>query len=288
MPDEDLESRVVGDVSEAYDAILAANPDPAGDPAPEATEATAPPVDGPLPDDIPDDIPYRDAKKLRDDLARYKERYRPYEERLGNIPDDVRQQLLDEVDDLAGSLYGLPAEDRHALMAFADVVRSGDADQIRQVLDAWRGGFDDPAPQPAAKPEFDPADGELVTRADLERFYAEQSERQAVEAAQYEIIREVRDLGYDPEAADPIERARTGTLLTLAGEFGGDIAKAHEMLEAERQRQIDEYLAAKTKDASRTAAAPVGGSPSPARNVLDLSDDERRDAAMQMLEQHLG
>lgn len=286
MPDEDLTSRVAGDIGDAYDAILAESPAPDGD-APPAADTEFPAT--PLPDDISDDIPYRDAKKLRDDLARYKERYKPYEEHLGALDEQARQALLQDAPALAETLYALDPNDRQALLAFADVVKGGDPRQIAEVLDAWNQGFEQyRKPAQPEQPAVDLGEADLVTRADLERYMAEQEEQRAIAAAQDEILREVRELGYDPEATDPIERVRSTTLIQLASELDGDIARAHQLIEAAEQQRIDSYLAAKTKDASRTAAAPVGASPSTARAAEELSSDERSEAAMQMLDNLLG
>lgn len=80
-----------------------------------------------------------------------------------------------------------------------------------------------------------------------ERLAAEKAQA-AQEQAVEQVFTELRAAGFDPQSRDG-----HSVLWTANHETGGDIAKAIEIVKADKQKIIDEYVAAKSAPSARTA-----------------------------------
>ena len=97
-----------------------------------------------------------------------------------------------------------------------------------------------------------------------ERLAAQDAERAQKEAVDG-VFNELRAAGFDPQS-----REGHSVLWTANHETEGDIAKAIEIVNAERQKVIDEYVAGKSAPSARTA--PTDGmlaTPAPEVGTLD-------------------
>lgn len=232
-----------------------------------------------LPEDVPDDIVYRDAKALREQVTAVRQKYQPWEQALAPLDEATQSRLLEAIPDLS-PFTGLDAQDRKALGYFAQVYQSDPAaavDWLRQSYEAMSGESlgAPPAPQQQGPPvdEFglpvESEEDQPVTMRQLQEFMRAQEQEAMTRYYQEEIDRELRDLGYNANSTDPLERATANTVMNLAMEYGGDIAKAHEILNGMRQSAIDDYLKSKGQDAVRTAAAVPGGQTAVQERPLD-------------------
>lgn len=306
-------------LSAAFDTPPATGtPDPAaGSPAdqPAAADdspAGAPPVD--LFSDeaidrlVPDDMPYRDARRLRAELARARERWSPYHEVLGGLDDDTRSQFLEASRTLGGDVAavtrtfaGLHPSDRQFFLEALDALASRDPDRLRQAAEMFAAvpgaladvlgmpapaaaGLDEPDPDPGLTDGFADDDPDRpLTRAELDAWYAErQAEadyQEQLRRTEQQIIAELSELGYDLRKAetDPREQWRIAGLLDVAQRhFEGDLRAAHAAVaDAWRQEIIDEFVKAKSADAGRPSVPPaMGGAPSEVRELTSLADAE--------------
>lgn len=266
---------------------------PAADEAP--APASAPPAEGSVldrdPESIPDDIPYRDASALRSDLARARDRYRPFEQAFAGIDPSSLQQLGDTFERLGAygpqvlnGLAQMADGDRDYMAAAIEALSSGTpearADVAARFFEAaefLNGGTMDPGdiPDPLdPTPAVDPMDRPMTLR-ELEAWNAEQTQARLEADAVAEITREIRDLGYNPDSNDPVEAGRVAQLLEIARrDPDGSIQEAHKAVQAERQRIIDEYVSGKTADAGRAPAPDGGAQPAPERPVETMDDAE--------------
>lgn len=114
---------------------------------------------------------------------------------------------------------------------------------------------------------------ERVAQIVEEKLAAERAEAQAEtarreqEAAVQAVFAEIREAGFDPESRDG-----HSILWTASNETNGDIAKAVEIVKAERQKIIDEYVSGKASTPS-TRPAPDSGVLANTVPVLDTLDD---------------
>lgn len=244
-------------------------------------------------------LPYQQGKRIEAELRKSRERYRPFEQAFGGLPDNERAAAIESLGALGenanetiGLVAGMAAQDRDLLFgAYAQAIADPGAGaqeflRIAQALATGAGITLDPAApapapagtaQPGAQPA--PASGEAAGTDDLDRpmtrreFQAEQqrlaAERttgEAEAAAQQQILTDVRALGYDPDSSDQDERSRSDEVIWLAAyRTGGDIKKADAILKGREQVIIDRYRDQKRADASRPATPDNGSSPSGAR-----------------------
>jgi uncharacterized protein (UPF0335 family) len=99
-----------------------------------------------------------------------------------------------------------------------------------------------------------------------ERLAAEKAEREQEQAIE-SIFSEIRAAGFDPQT-----RAGHSILWTANNETGGDIAKAVEIVQAERQKIIDEYVSGKASTPSPMTAPDAGMLATQAPEVHNLED----------------
>lgn len=263
-----------------------------------------------------DGLQYRDGKKLREEIVKARDTYKPFRDALAGLDDTQRQQLLDNAPNLGPDLAALSAVsarldpgDRAYFQNAMSLLASGDpadlergaqmlADGAQSIRDQWlspqNGGTGaPPAAGSAPMPDWaQPADGaappdpdsQPITRADLRAWQAENEQRQMVQQSEAQILAQARDLGYDPDAPHGSDEAnRFKYLLTLAtGQSGGDLAKAHEGVERLRQAAIDDFVRSKEVDASRPAATAVAGTAPVETQTLETMVDARQAASARL------
>jgi hypothetical protein len=97
-----------------------------------------------------------------------------------------------------------------------------------------------------------------------ERFAAQEAQKQQ-EAAIEGVFSEIKAAGFDPHSRDG-----HSILWTANNETAGDIAKAIEIVQADKQKIIDDYVALKSGPTARTAPSDgVLASPMPEVGGLD-------------------
>lgn len=243
-------------------------------------------------------VPYRDGIKLRGEIQRARDQFRPFNDAFGGLDDQQRQMLLDSAPTLGADLAtfsnvaaALHPDDRRwfadtmALMARdpqrgAEQLAAG-ADAIRQSVGGQPPAA--PAPPAAADPFADPDPNEQpLTRADLQQALAQRDEAANMERIQAEVLTEVRGLGYDPEAqVGTKEYDDYSYLLALAGrpDVQGDLTKADAIVKQRDQLVIDAYVNGKSADAGRPAVPAIPGGVA-ASDERPLETFEDADAAM--------
>lgn len=265
------------DFGATMDAIAAQYPQggqDAGVPAAPAAPAAAPPAAPPAaPQDplaaldaaqVADDMPYRDAKRLRDEIVRARERYSPFAEAFDGLDPSDSETLLEVARILNGD------GSREEVAAFL-------ADSAKQI-----GGEDWTWPDGSAAPEGaagatppEAAEPQYLTAAELDQRLAERDAQQAVTEAQAEILAEIRSFGYDPESTDPIERGKFAALIEIAKmDPDGSIENAHQALTGWEQSIVDGYVSGKTADANRPALVDGGETPVESARMDTLDDAE--------------
>lgn len=189
--------------------------------------------------DEPDDLPAGDTfdrkyvEKLRRENASYRERAKKYESAFEGYEDGA----IDEWKTLITNFKADPASTARQMAELAENVLTQfgmlDEDEKQEVLDE-------------ANSNLDPGDKPL-TRRELEQFYTERQNEQQLESMVKGIEDEARDLGYN------LNSREYKILLMTAQEIpSGDLKEAHQLILADRQRAVDEYVAEKSKGAGRT------------------------------------
>lgn len=258
--------------------------------------------------EVADDATYRDVKGVRDDVAKARDAYKPYAEAFGGLDDAARAELLEVAPNLGGDLgvigkafAGLHPDDRKALAGIIQGISTDPvaaAQQLQQaaaqIEQAFGGGADDAGDED--DDEYDPADelAELesydddeadddpmaapMTRADFAQMMEQAAYDQTVTNMEQTILTELRELGYDADSNDPVERARATALLELARTSDEDLPvalrQAHEAIEGWEQQVIDQYASGKRADARRPQP-PGGGAPASGERVLESLGDAR-------------
>lgn len=268
------------------------DPAPASDPAPEAAAPTLSPeeaaearieaffrddeagtdddldeIDGEAGSDPdPDEMPYRDAKRLREELKADRERWRPYEDTFGKLHETDREVMRDTLALLATD----PAAAADRFAKFADAIRAKTG--VGPAQDAGASGEPGPA---------ETADGDRpLTRAEVERLFAEREEAALVEQQRSVILAEVRELGYDPDADVNTDAwIDFKMLVDVAATLDGDFAKAHERIQSRFQKEIDSFVEARRADAGRPVMTGAQGS-GPALPQREINTTADAEAAM--------
>lgn len=258
---------------------------------------------------IPEGMAWRDGDGLRRDLAKFRDRYKPIHEMFGGLDDDTRSRVFEAAPGLGGDLARLidasswlHPQDRALVLEGLEMLSGDDPVGGAQRL-AWfaqaveastkgeappafpqQGQGQGQAPPPGAPEDLDD-DDELdrpMTRREWETAQAEREQQIAWDRSVADhtasIRRELIDLGYDPEKAksDPVEQGRIAAILDVAQrpEIGGDLSRAHEILDGVRQRYIDEYVAAKAADAGRPSSpANAGAAPNASERTVETMED---------------
>lgn len=285
-------------------------PAPAPAPAPEGTPApAAAPAAAALPVDIfatepadlvKDDAPYRDVVPVRDALAAAKQEYGPIAAALATLPPPLREAwvafapaealtvadpaLAPDVSYLRSEFSSMHPDDQAAVR---QMIANGDGAALKAAAVAIRGdeGADPDGPETDAFgfPLDDP--NRPMTRAETEQMWQERSAQaqrdREIADNLASMQREMKELGYDPAATDPVERAKATTLVSaLATTPNGTVAQAHETSQAAWEKYdqgiIDDYVAGNRRTADRPVTTDPGAPPS---NERKLSTLEEMDAA---------
>lgn len=280
------------------------NPDgtPAAAPAPPQAPAADPDLD--LFDDAAvdgmnfDGLQYRDGVKLREQITKVQQKFRPFRDAFGDLSDEQRQLLLDSAPNLAADLGTLSAvaqrlqpEDRAWFVETMELLARdpvAGADRLAAGADAVRQAFGAPPPAPGAEaprpsasavPDdpFGSDDDQPITRADLQRWQQERDEAANMARLQDEIANQARELGYDPSAQEGTDAYDDYSyLLTVAGRpsVQGDLEKANAIVKAREQKVIDAFVEGKSNDATRPAvpANPGGVAASGERELTSFED----------------
>jgi uncharacterized protein (UPF0335 family) len=244
-----------------------------------APVADAPAVDtAPAPDTTPAAEPDPFDGELGDDQV-YS---RGYVEKLRKQGQTYREQAAQRAEELATyeQVYGqYEAEDRDTWLAMATEwardPRAG-AEMMQRIADAVLNEGKTPeeaTEQVIAEDQLtaEAADTgtaltpEQVEQIVAERLAAEKAEREQ-EAAIESVFTELRAAGFDPQS-----REGHSVLWTANHETGGDIAKAIEIVKAERQQIIDEYVSGKAATPAPRTAPDAGmlATASPEVHTLD-------------------
>lgn len=247
-------------------------------------------------------LPYREGKKLEQELKRNRERYRPFEQAFGDLPDDARnavvQGLGSELGVVATTMAAMHPEDRRLILDTIQLSATEPdkaAERFANIAKVLRGEeVEPPVQEPPrqqgqregrqAKPNDD-EDVDDLDRPMTRREFLAQQERTRREAAEQASVNEVldraRELGYDPDADDPLEAGRFDQLISVANRLpdGVDdpLSKAHEMLTEAYEKSLGEYGESKRADARRRGAAgPTRGkSPKQERKLETIEDAEQ-------------
>lgn len=243
-------------------------------------------------------VPWDEHKKLRDENANYRKRWQPFEKAFGDLGEGATTiiaadpALVADMAYLAREAKTMHPDDKAYIERVTAIAEDDPAEAGRLLAVAAQAYREDPAPDANAKDKKKGSDDDEgddgededddlpVTRAELkewERKQTEQAQRiadeRAIEAQTETITKQMKDLGYDPDSEDPIERARASTLIELAQQDPrGDLKKAHEALAKWEQSVIDKAMGKKRKDAARATAPDNGAAPSGERALESMED----------------
>lgn len=228
---------------EAPAAAPASAPEPAAA-APTSSPAEADPFDGDLPDDQVFSRGY--VEKLRKQGQTYREQAQTHAEQLaeyeavyGQYEPEDRQAWFE----MASRWAANPADGAEMMQRIAEqVLNEGKTPEeaTEHVIAEDRVAAEAEAAGVAMTPE------QIQALVD-ERFAAQQAEKMQQEAIDG-VFAEIKAAGFDPHTRDG-----HSILWTANNETAGDIAKAIEIVKADKQKIIDEYVAAKSTPSARTA-----------------------------------
>lgn len=215
-----------------------ATPEPTRSEAEVALTAPEPPMPGQsdetkIPDNATVESLWKEVKDLRKEAGTYR---------------TERNQARDDLGRYTSAFDGVDDSDRGLFLELVGLYKSDPAEAARWMKQNAEHLLES---VPAAA-EIEDERNRPLTRAEYEQL----REAEQIDQLRVQVLQQVRDLGYDPEA--------TGgkVLMQVALEqHGGDLEAAHQALtaekEAERAKWIEEYVNGKKGDAN--APAPVTG-----------------------------
>jgi hypothetical protein len=211
----------------------------------DAPEAEAPEAD-PFENAEVETFDRKYVQKLRDEAASHRTKAKNYEQAFDGWDESDQQVWLETVQ-------------------LARLDPKAGADRLRQITDLLAGGAtpEEAAAEVDAKAEGDDEKPEFLTKAEVDKLLKERDDNAEVERRVQAIEAKAGALGYEKDSPSHTQ------LLVLARDvYKGDLDKAHEAIQAERQKVIDSYLAEKAKDAD--AHVPVGRGAAPASDVKKI------------------
>lgn len=257
---------------------------PATAPAATPSPGDAPaPATGPPPGDAPDAVPTDPGElsalvtKLRDENIRYKERFRPWEQSVGNLHPADSAFILDFV----GALYSGDEERAAAavtnMRAALDQLSPAQQQQVKAAIA-------EASPEPEFDP-YDPANIDERVKTQLEAALNERDEaaayERAVDAAQARMADHAKELA-DQHGISDFGDARTklGRLLymTAHNDFPDErdpmvkLDLAAQAIEEDLRKQGQALLKAKTADAAPSPVPADAGEPSGTKKPRDLAE----------------
>jgi hypothetical protein len=205
-----------------------------------------------------DQYPKSYVERLRKEAAGYRTRAQEYDDVFGNIDPQDRQIWLG----MARETYRDPKAGAEWMAKVSQGVLEGLSPE--EAVDAA-------GAEPTQKPDAEGADDEPLTKAGLEKWYAD---RRAAEKATEEqeslvrsIVKDAEGLGYKENTAD------FNNLLWIAvNETGNDLSKAHEVMQASRQAIIDSWVEEKRKGGATLTpgtGVPTVGAPTQIKSMAD-------------------
>jgi len=201
------------------------------------------------------------AKKLRGENAALRERAKQFEAAFDGVPDDHRGALLESAQ--------LLTQDPQAW-----------ADEMAGIVEAIRGGQQAEPEDPGLDPEDDQTP---LTPKQLESYLAkrdstreaERTQAESLRQAQEAIASEMKELGYDLKSADEGLQTRSELVTYLAlHKTGGDIRKAHGLLEADRRAAVKSVRDAKAAQAAGASTVVQGQPGAEAGKMLQFGSPE--------------
>lgn len=193
---------------------------------------------------------------------------RAYVERLRKENATYRTRAK-EYEDYAKHFEPYGEEDRavwtEAMRLFNEDPQQG-ADYLERIAQAVKAGFTQEQAEAIA------ADGsdEPLTRADLDRIFAEREAKAAEDAAIARIEKQAVELGYDPASEE------YAYLLHVASRLpDGDLNKAHAKIQAAEEARFEARLAKMQAEAEDSPVAPsagAGAAPSGERQLKTWAD----------------
>jgi len=207
-------------------------------------------------------------QKLRKEHARYKERFRPYEQTFGGLhPDDAAAfveaaRQLQSGNTEAVARFFFDASKGLAGDVWNEWITPAEEAEVSEVAEA------------AVAQGYDPSEVESI----IERKFAEFQERQQEERIQAqlrdEIVGTLKDLGYDSP-----DNPKAQMVLFRAKQLGGtdlraDLTSAHEWVQESLAEEAKNYISQKSADAG-TPVVPKGDPASGTQLSEDLSFNDK-------------
>lgn len=246
---------------EAPETTPAVEAAPAGETAPVTEPVQAAPEADPFDNAEVQSFDRAYVEKLRNEAAEKRVALKTFNEAFDGYNDAERDFFMDVIRGLKDE-GGRDAAARRALEVFKSLVEPET----------------DPSPLSGGDPEEDEEDRPLTIKewkALQEKQQAEAAETEAVEA----VKREAGELGYT------VGTREYRRLMDVAvHETKGDLKKAHEVLEAERNTFIEEYLSKKKEAAEQTLSSPGGAGTPPSQERKSLTLEDARKAMLARLQ----
>lgn len=202
------------------------------------------------------DRPY--VEKLRNEAASYRTKYREanaYQEAFGSAEDRETWRKL------ASTLYTDQVAGAQWMANIARDLGAGMTDE--QAIKAAG-----PEPATITPPAAVPAPKSL-TADDVERMFTERDAKQHMDKAIKAVETDAQGLGYKMGSKEYV------SLLHLAANTtGGDLSKAHAIMEADKQAIIDAYVASKAAETGSRGPGNQGSAPTGERPIKTLKDAE--------------
>lgn len=201
--------------------------------------------------------------ELRQESAGYRDKWKPFRDAFDGYEDADRDIWLDA----ARTFKDDP-------VAVAEWMR----DQAEAIL-AGAGGTDTDPTDAGAGEDTDA--NQPLTRADLDRYFAEQREAEAqrqAEAARAQenaaITKEAIELGYEPDTA-----RYAALIFAAAKQTDGDLKAAHELLEADNKARLEAALNARAADAASSPRTPPPTGGATPNKKSELTFEAAREAS---------
>lgn len=176
--------------------------------------------------------------ELRQESAGYRDRFKPFRDAFEGYEDADRDIWLEAARTFSEDPVAVATWMREQADAILSTTGPGDQDQTTD-------GESEPSDQP-------------LTRADLDRYFAERERAEAERRADAEraaenerITAEAKELGYQPNTPQ-----YAALLYAAVHQTNGDLAAAHEALEADTKARLEAALNARAADAKKTPKTP--------------------------------
>lgn len=186
-------------------------------------------------------------EKLRRENASYRERAKKFE----SVFEGYEEGAVDEWRELITNYRSDPKGVAERMKDLSEAILSQFSPQEQeQIAEAMQDGEDMP-----------------LTRSEFNKLMSEREQQWEMDSLVADIESEARELGYN------LKSREYKILLMTAKELpSGSIQEAHELLLSERQRYVDEAVAAMEKEAGRRVPSGIVGVPDDAKSIKDFKD----------------